>query len=151
MPAPSPLRLIAAGLLLLLAGCTSPDSRLSDLGPAYTPANVRGPAVWPAAVRRVAVLPAHDASVLLTPEFTARYDGIWNRALNHTQRAEFVGVSRSNLSAWTGSETLASTALLPSNLLGRVARETGAQAVLFLDLTHCTPYPPLALSFRARP
>ena len=145
------LRLLPALCLALLAGgCTSLDPHLSDLGPVYQPTNTHGPAVWPTDIRRVAVLPAHDASGLLPANFVTTYDALWRRTLDRSQRAEFIGLSRPQLTTWTSHETLAASSVLPMDLLPRIGRETDAQAVLFLDLNHCTPYPPLALSFRAR-
>lgn len=150
-PKPRPLAaaLAAALALLLAAGCAS-TPKLEDQGPVFTPANVRGPAAWPADYRRVAVLPAHDATGRLTDEFTLSHDELWRRALDRTQRAEFVSLARPALQAWFGRATLGSADPLPHGMLGRLGRETGAQAVIFLDLTHSKPFPPLALSFRAR-
>ncbi len=143
------LRLLSAGALLLAAGCSSVPTR-DDFGPVYEPANFRGAALWPESIRRVAVLPTHDASGSLSPEFTARYDSIWRGALDRTHRAEFISVPRPTAQTWFGKPTLAASDLLPNGLLGRVARETGAQAVLFLDITQSKSYPPLVLSFRTR-
>ncbi len=142
--------LVLAALLALLAGCSSVPRKLEDVGPVYTPTNVRGPAAWPETVVRVAVLPAHDIAGRLPSESLATYDPLWQRALGAAQRAELVAVARPELSAWTGRESFASTGLLPAGLLERLTRETGAQAVLFLDLTTVKSYPPLALGFRAR-
>lgn len=142
-------RSLAVLALLGLAGCASLP-RDEDAGPVRVPQNVRGPESWPREIRRVAVLPAHDASGRLTGEFVSGYDASWARALASTQRAEFVGVSRTTLFNWTGRETLDSTQPLPPGLLGRIAAETGSQAVMFLDLTEVAPYPPLSLAFRAR-
>lgn len=142
-----PLALMVA--CLGLAACATPP-RLEDHGPVRAPANVRGPAAWPEALRRVAVLPAHDATRRLPAEFVATYDDGWGRALAASQRAEFVAVPRALLSELCGRETLDSTAPLPAGLLGSLARATGADAVLFLDLTEVSPYPPLSLSFRGR-
>ncbi len=145
------LRLLSLlGCALLAGGCTSLNPHLDDLGPVYKPANARGPSVWPTAIRRVAILPAHDTSGRLPAGFVTSYDTIWRRTLDRSQRAEFVGLNRTQLTTWTARETFATTALLPPDLLPRIARETDAQAVLFLDLNQCSPYPPLILSFRAR-
>ena len=138
------------GLALLAGGCASLDPHIDDLGPVYKPVNTRGPAVWPAAIRRVAVLPAHDTSGRLPASFVTTYDTIWRRTLDRSQRAEFTGLNRTQLTTWTAKETFAASGLLPPDLLLRIGRETDAQAVLFLDLNQATAYPPLALSFRTR-
>ena len=150
---PSRLRRLARTLpflaLLGLAACAAVPA-LKDAGPVRHPQNVRGPDAWPAGFLRVAVLPAHDASGRLPAEFVGAYDASWSRALAATQRAEFVAIPRSRLSSLAGRETLDSTAALPPGLPGRIADETGAQAVMFLDLVEVSPYPPLSLAFRAR-
>ena len=135
--------------LLGLAACSTVPE-LKDVGPVRHPQNVRGPDTWPVEFRRVAVLPSHDASGRLPAEFVGAYDAIWSRALAATQRAEFVALPRGRLSSLAGRETLDSTAELPSGLPARIAAETGAQAVMFLDLVEVSPYPPLSLAFRAR-
>lgn len=137
-------------LLALLAGCSSVPRKLEDVGPTYTPKNVRGPANWPAGLARVAVMPAHDVNGQLSPESLSAYDPLWQRHLGAAQRAELVPVARTDLTLWTGKESIASTGLLPYGLLERITRETGAQAMLFLDLTAVKSYPPLALGFRAK-
>jgi hypothetical protein len=145
------LRLLTSlGCALLVGGCSSIDTNLTDRGPVYKPTNTRGPAVWPANLRRVAILPLHDTSGRLPASFVTSHDAIWRRTLDRSQRTEFVGLTRTQLTLWSRHETLASTDLIPPDLLPRIARETDAQAVLFLDLNHCSPYPPLALSIRAR-
>lgn len=151
MTAPRHLRLLAVlGLALFAGGCATLDPHLNDLGPVYKPVNSRGPAVWPAAIRRVAVLPAHDTSGHLPARFVTTFDTIWRRTLDRSQRAEFTSLNRPQINTWTAKESFASNSLLPPELLPRIGRETDAQAVLFLDINHCSPYPPLALSFRAR-
>lgn len=141
---------LALAALLLLAGCSLFSRKIEDVGPTYTPKNVSGPASWPVGLLRVAVMPAHDVSGDLPPETLSTYDPIWQRSLGAAQRAELVPVARNQLSVWIGRESVASTGLLPYTLLERITRETGAQAVLFLDLTSVKSYPPLALGFRAR-
>lgn len=140
---------LAAAAVLSLSACSSLPKD-PDRGPVRTPANFRGPDAWPAEISRVAVLPAHDATGRLPAEFASTYDFAWARALALTQRAEFVAVPRATLSEWSGRETIDSAAPLPPGLFQRVLAETGAQAVLFLDLTQVNPYPPLSLGFRAR-
>ena len=140
----------ASALLTLLAGCAELPFGNHSSQPDYVPSNVRGPSEWPAPVRRVALLPTHDATGSLTPEFTAAYDPVWMTALEHTKRAELVSIDRATLARWIGHPSINSTDSLPSDLLARVARETGAQAAFFLDVVRCAPYPPLVLGFRAK-
>jgi hypothetical protein len=141
---------IGLALVSLALSACSTTPRLADQGPVRVPTNVRGPAEWPVGLSRVAVLPAHDATGRLPAEYVVTYDQSWSRALAATQRAEFVAVPRETLVDLAGRETLDSSAALPSLFLRRIAAATGADAVLFLDLTHVSPYPPLSLSFRSR-
>ncbi len=137
-------------LALLLSACADLPFGARNQAPDFVPSNARGPAEWPGQIRRIALLPAHDVTGTLTAEFVATYDQVWADALQHTQRAEFVRLDRHTLAAWMGRDSIASTDALPSDLLAHIARETGAQAVIFLDVTHCAPYPPLGLGFRAK-
>ncbi|MCU0793101.1 MAG: hypothetical protein MUE42_09700 [Opitutaceae bacterium] len=132
---------------LALAGCATPKAGTS---PERGPLNVRAVERWPEELTRVAVLPAHDASGRLTPEFTAGLDAAWDRALAETRRAEWVRVDAAALAGWTGRGTWSAAETLPADLPGRIAARSGAQAVLFLELTQVSPYPPLVLAFRAR-
>lgn len=141
---------LASASLLALSACSSLPPEVLDRGPVRTPSNFRGPEAWPVEISRVAVLPAHDATGRLPAEFAATYDFSWARALSLTQRAEFVSVTRATIAEWSGRETVDSAAPLPPGLYQRILAETGAQAVLFLDLTQVRPYPPLSLGFRAR-
>lgn len=134
----------------LLAGCSSLTTDPDLRGPVRVPANVRGSSIWLSEIRRVAVLPAYDATGRLTPEFVDAYNAAWSRALDQSQRAEFVVIDRRTLSVLTGRETISSTAPMPDALLASIVRETGAEAVMFLDLTHAGAYPPLSLGFRAK-
>jgi hypothetical protein len=140
------------GLLLLLPACShTRKTKLDDVGLSYTPRNIGGVARWPAEVQRVAVLPVADATGSLPTTFVTSYDPTWLNALQHTQRAEFVAVDRAAYSRWTNHpRALVSTALLPADWASRIIQATGADAALLLDITHCSPYPPLSLGLRAK-
>lgn len=141
------LLVVTLALALLATGCSTPHT---SSVPARQPSNFRGPETWPTSVRRVAVLPAHDATGSLPADYLATHDEAWNRALAGSQRAEFVFVSRPTLQKLAGRPTLASADALPARFLEKVAGQTGADAVLFLDLVHAKAYPPLVLSVRSR-
>ncbi len=141
------LLVVTLALAVLATGCSTPHA---PAVPARQPVNFRGLETWPTSVRRVAVLPAHDATGSLPADYLATHDEAWNRALAGSQRAEFVFVSRPTLQKLAGRPTLASAEALPARFLEKVAGQTGAEAVLFLDLVHAKAYPPLVLSVRSR-
>ncbi len=150
---PRPLRALAFATAFALAALsTFPGcSTAPRLAPSTdAPLNVRGLEFWPSHVRRVAVLPAHDASGALPEAFVSSYDALWASAVGDARRAEVVTLDRATIAKFTGRTSVSSTDPLPAPLLQHVARESGADAVLFLDLTHVSPYPPLSLGFRAK-
>ncbi len=144
--------LSSLALVALLSGCAElplpkPDPVKS--GPFFTPANVKTGAKLPAELRRVAVLPAWGGSTL-TEETLDRVDGSLQTELSKTNRFETVPLTRDALSRLAGRRTLLSTESLPAGLLERIARETGADAVLFSDITSYSPYPPLIVGLRSK-
>ncbi|AHF92994.1 hypothetical protein OPIT5_25105 [Opitutaceae bacterium TAV5] len=147
------VRPLALSLLLLIAagGCTTATRDALELGPFYTPANSRGAAVWPEDIRRIAVLPVDGSSAALPDDFIASYDPVWLAALQSTQRAEFVPVPREQISHLAdGRRSVGSTSLLPAAFFEKILAITGADAVVFCDLTGVTPWPPLAVGLRAK-
>lgn len=144
----------AVGILVgaTFSACsTTQTARRDDLGPNYVPRNIAGPATWPGDIARVAVLPAADATAQLPVAFTSSYDPVWLYALQQSQRAEFVFVDRPTYRRWTGGPRApTSTGLLPPDWAERIRATTGADAALLLDLTGCSPYPPLTLGLRAK-
>ncbi len=142
---------IAFVLLAFFAGCSSAPFDPVSRGPFFTPVNFRGAKIWPSDVRRVAVLPLDAHGAALPEDFVSSLDPVWLAALQGTQRAEFVPVSRSQLSRlFSGTRSLDSTGLLPENFSQRVAGATGADAVLFCDVTGCSPYAPMSIGLRAK-
>lgn len=144
------VRLLAPALALAclaLAGCAGPSR-----GPAVARPvpNVRGPEVWSEEWARVAVLPAHDATGRLTPDFVSSLGESWLRALITSRRAEFVRVDEAALVRRHGPGAGGSASPLPHGLLAGAAADTGADALMLLELTQVSPYPPLSLGFRAR-
>jgi len=142
-----------AGVLalgLLLAGCESlPRTDSAQTGPFFTPTNVRGVERLSSSVRRIAILPA--AGLPTVPEdIVGRLDDAFYSELNRTARAETVSVSRDVLARLTGSRQLNSTAALPHDLLAKLKGSTRADAVLFVDMTAHSAYPPLVLGIRAK-
>lgn len=154
MMPPRPLPSFAAAFLaLLLAGCDTlpvakPDG--ARTGPFYTPANVRAAARLPDTVRRIVLLPCGAADPRITEDTLRDLDGILAAGLTRSARAEISTLDRETLDRFSGRPNLLSTSLLPADFLNRVVAQTGADAVLFVDVTAYSPYPPLVLGLRAR-
>lgn len=142
--------LALATACLVFAGCESVSHTDSArTGPFFTPANTRGVDRLPATIRRIALLPVAGLSTI--PESSlARLDESFLAELNRTARAESLLVSRDLLARLAGSRQLFSTDVLPHDLFTKLAGATQADAVLFVDLTAYSPYPPLKLGIRAK-
>ncbi len=153
--AASVLRTGAVGLLVLsawgLGGCQSTPTVSVDWngGPFFTPTNYSGLAEMPAEVRRVAVMPLAGMEGF-PPESLAALESAMRSALLAEARFEIAPVSGELVRAVSGRPTLGSTDLLPENLIERIRREVGADAVLFVDITQYRPYAPLALGVRIK-
>jgi hypothetical protein len=136
---------------LALAGCdTLPKADGARTGPFYAPANVRGVARLPETLRRVALLPCAPADPRLTEDTLLDLDRILATALTRAARAEVTPLGRDAFARLAGRPRLLSTGMLPTDLLARVSAATGADAILLVDATAYSPYPPLALGLRAR-
>ena len=116
----------------------------------YETFNHHGPAAWPASIRRIVVVPAHDISRSIPARTLQRYDAVWLNALQLTQRAECVPLDRRQLQTDWGRPSFNSTTPLPAGWLAELAKDTDAEAVLFLDLSTVQSQPPMILAFRAK-
>lgn len=147
----SAVRLCGAVVALLLGGCQSTPSVRVDWqgGPYFTPTNFNGVLEMPPEIRRVAVLPPAGLEGL-PAESVATVTAALQSALLANGRVEVVTVDPELVRNAAGKPALASTELLPPALLGLIAKEHGADAVLFVDITLYRPYQPLALGVRAK-
>jgi hypothetical protein len=102
----------------------------------------------PSWVRRVAVLPLHADG--WADDELAPLDGVFRETLVRAERFEVMPVSRREVEARFGRETFSPGSALPADLLTRLQADFGADAVLFLELTHYAPYQPVAVGVRAR-
>ena len=148
---PPLLRLaVAIGSILLLAGCgTTPARDGARTGPFYKPANVRAVERLPAGLRRIVLLPCAAVPALTEPTLRD-LDRTLATTLTAAARAEVVPLADEQAVRLAGRPRILSTATLPAGFLGRIARETGADAILLVDVTAYSPYPPLVLGLRAR-
>lgn len=148
---PSPFSSVFGRVLAVtLWGLLGPLTGLAQSSGSFKIDNVRGHPIWPDDVRRVAVLPIHDATATLTELPLLHYDQQWVAALQHSQRAEFVMVPREQLRLWHNQRSWHSSMPLPHDYLDRIAESTGAQAVVFVDLTTLLAPTRPTLGFRVK-
>ena len=133
----------------LLAGCSTIKGALdSRKERTYTPGNFVDAGPIPASVRRIGVLPLFSDSwgaADVEPLQTA----FWTE-LEKFDRFETVAISRSAIAARFERESFSTSSALPSDFLARLHDDFGVDAVLFLDLTHYSPYQPIAVGVRAK-
>jgi hypothetical protein len=151
------LRIAASTLLALaLASCSSlsvlpkPDGAVA--GPFYVPKNVKAVSQIPANVRRVIVLPVAGGPEL-TEETLLKLDAVCQTELNRTAKFEVVPLSRDKLAELTGSRQISSVDKIPVVLIDKlfnIYNSYGAEAVLFIDATTYSAYPPLVLGLRTK-
>lgn len=140
------LPLVAIGLY----GCSQiPLVDHARVGPFYQPSNFHSVGKLPNNVARVAVLPA-ACSIALTDEQLAKFDEIVLTTAGLTSRFEIVPVSRAQCKQLTGKNAVASTELLPFNFLAQLKDKYDVNAILFIDITSYSAYPPLRLGLRAK-
>ena len=147
-----PALLLCAALALgLLSGCSHVPKVSVDWrgGPFFVPTNFAGAELMPGDVRRVAVLPMSGTEGLHA-DGTAALESALQAALLREGRFEIVPISAEFMRSVTGKPAVASHEVLPPALFERLAREQGADAVLFVDLTLYRPYSPLELGVRAK-
>lgn len=150
-PLPGLPAALLAACALALAGCTSPVALTDPVndGPFYQPHNFVGEQALPAALRRVVLLPVHTSDPALA-ETAQTLDTVLLASLQKQSRFEVVVLAREDNRRWFGEEAFASTSALPHGYLDRIAARTGADALLFVDLTSYHPCRPLGMGFRAK-
>lgn len=144
-------RALGVALTLLLAGCATPPSLTDPVrhGPFYAPVNFAGEPVLPAGMRRVLVLPVSVGSAA-DEDTGLMLDAVLLAALQKQARFEVVPLARAEARRLFGAGAYSSVATLPAGFLEALAGRTGADAVLFTDLTTYEPYRPLTLGLRAK-
>jgi hypothetical protein len=138
-----------SAVLLMLAGCATTVFRDPiHSGPFYAPVNHVGDASL-GGIRRVVLLPVWSGQVA-SIETAAQLDATMVAALQREQRFEVVTYSREAMRRRFHAESLSAAATLPHDLGSMLQRETGAEAVMFVDLTSYSPYRPLGIGLRAK-
>ncbi len=140
-----------AALLLFAGGCNNAGNPTdpSVRGPFFAPRNYTGVAQLPATLRRVVLLPTGGAPGVPV-ETLASLDLIMASELQQQARFEVVTIDAAALFRSCGQARFLSSDLLPANLLEVVTRQFDADAVMFVDVTSLSAYPPLTIGFRAK-
>lgn len=149
------LRLSGLFLLILLisSGCTpSERARFKEARTKpFSPTNAYSPTIIPSEIRRVVVLPTFYKDYPGGEEdFLNNLDDIFKTELNKTLKFEVVNISRLDLQKEFGQSQFNSTGFLPNDFFEKLAKMTGAQAVVFTDITNYRPYSPLSVGVRSK-
>ncbi len=143
------LRALAGTALLVLTGCKTIPMGDTVRGPVYVPANVhRSVETLPVTVRRVALLPATARIGEVEASGAEAISGLLLAELQRQHRLEVFHVNRADLARWSGRRDWAISDRLPANFLESVRKHTGAESVLFPEITTYRAYPPLAIGLR---
>ena len=136
------------------AGCATSFEKLQDevemTGPVHSVSNVfRSKELMSGQVRRVAVLPVttSETTTALESGSETLAPGLF-RELAQAGRFETVTVKPEQLRQWTGRAGWSASDPLPGDFFKRLREATGCDAVLFSQLTHYQPYPPLTVGWR---
>ena len=150
---PTKFSIATIATLLLLSGCQTPS--LDDLSlkakaapPTYVPENTYRVDFLPNDFAKVAVLPVHHD--LESKDAVAFLEGTFVNELNGKGKIEAVRLPKTALAQLSGQDSIASTSPLPAGLLGDIRSATGADGVLFTDLTHYYPYKPISIGVRCK-
>jgi hypothetical protein len=103
----------------------------------------------PAAVRRVAVLPLAVSGGSGEMDFgRENLQPVLLAELRKTCRFELIPVAIEDLKRWSGKGVWSAAEKLPADFLARIREATGADAVLFCQLSHYRPYAPVAIGWK---
>jgi len=143
------MRLLLASCFLL-AGCQFTESMKGVNEPSptpYVPKNVYA-AGYLSGIKRVALLPVYYEEEL-APHLETM-DATLDSELTRKGRFEVVPVTRNTMKDLFGAYQFSSVSMLPDNLLTKIREESNADAILFIDITHFSPYKPLSVGIRAK-
>ena len=130
---------------LLMVGCESTQRSEMPNAPLHEVKNVyRSLVKLPAEIRRVAILPISIDE--RSPDAVAgreTFQPILFQEALQTHEFEPIEATSAQLNRWFGRASFAADEVLPANLLDRIEKETGCNAVLLCRLSSYHPYPPV--------
>ena len=123
------------------------DAVVSKAEP-FVPQNLYPIERLPSYFSRVAVLPC------FYPDFNSPLldfaDNVFNQELSQERIFETVRLSPAYMKSTFGEVRISSSSRLPENFLSTIEAETGANGVLFVDLSSYQAYRPMSLSVKAK-
>lgn len=140
--------LLAGAILPLLhGGCQTGKKPFATAKPPPPENYFSGEAIG-IPIRRVALLPLYNDKY--AAEQLRVLDSAFNAELTKKSIFEVVPVSRSAMESLFGHRQFASVEDLPSNLMEKLRERYGVDGIVFTDITHYSPYRPLAIGVRAK-
>jgi len=138
--------LICAVALFLLPGCSSARRIVyTQAAPLASYHDIREGIPF----RRIAMLPlCYERET--GNSVSSDLDGAFHAELTKTTLFEVIWISRSQMEALTGHRQISSVEALPGGILAQIAVQSGADAVLFTDVTHYFPYLPISVGVRSK-
>jgi hypothetical protein len=122
--------------------------KLSEPTMTAPPQEVASGIAWPAGMRRLAVLPIHSNRPI--DDLQRDMDGIFRGELSKVVKYEIVEVPRQEMISLAGHESVASSSVLPNDLVRALRQKYAADAVMFIDFTVFRPYRPIAIGVRTK-
>jgi hypothetical protein len=142
-------RRMGLGILLGLTACATDPNTHNEFGiPDHAVAPGWSTAEVPA-YHRVLLLPTATARQPHN-DFAERLDTILAGRIGQRVPFEMLPVTRDELTEATGVPALAAHDILPPDFFAELAAATGAEAVLFSELTVLQPWRPIAIGLRFR-
>lgn len=146
---------LSLGLIssLLLGACTATDRSqiVENSYQPYCPVNfTESAAPLPCAIKRVAMMPICENRLCIDEQMLTNLDETFIGELQKTNKFEVVPVRRLDLLSIYNVDQFGSVDDLPQNLYSEIYKITGADAILFTDLTHFRPYKPVSMSIRSK-
>lgn len=121
-------------------------------GPGFVLKNVYSePSPWIMTLHRVAVLPmACDESDTVKVTGRTTLEPILLMELSKMRHFECVTISPETMKKLSNRPNWSSTDRLPRNLMDVIEKETGGEAVLFVELTQYRPYAPMVIGWNLK-
>ena len=99
-------------------------------------------------LRRVAILPVHHPR--MPGEVLKEVDSAFNAELSKKAVFEVVPITRFEMELLTDRREVSSVERVPGDLFRKLRDQYGVEGVMFNDLTHYSPYRPVALGVRSK-
>lgn len=138
---------VIVGVASLVTGCQT-HSVVPPRPKADAPQNWFLPTVGGRVMRRVAFLPVfHDR---FPADALRDLDLAFNEELSKKTVFEVVPVSRQAMEGMVGLREVSSVDKIPGDLFRKLRDQYGVEGVMFTDVTHYSPYRPVAIGVRSK-